>query len=123
MFKRHRWETEDRKTHFVFQWHITDECGQRCRHCYIYGADAAKRPDTMPWEQLVNVLEMCMRFCGQMYYKPHICLTGGDPLMHPDFWRLAGLLHMERIPFSILGNPGHLTDAVCRKLKKLGCTR
>ncbi len=123
MFRRHRWETEDRKTHFVFQWHITDECGQRCRHCYIYGADAAKRPDTMPWEQLVNVLEMCMRFCGQMYYQPHICLTGGDPLMHPDFWRLAGLLHMERIPFSILGNPGHLTDAVCRRLKKLGCTR
>lgn len=23
------------KPYFSFQWHITDECDQRCKHCYI----------------------------------------------------------------------------------------
>ncbi len=22
--------------YFSFQWHITDECDQRCKHCYIF---------------------------------------------------------------------------------------
>ena len=22
--------------YFAFQWHITEACDQRCRHCYIY---------------------------------------------------------------------------------------
>ena len=23
------------KPYFAFQWHITDTCDQRCKHCYI----------------------------------------------------------------------------------------
>lgn len=25
---------------FAFQWHITDECDQRCKHCYLFSEDA-----------------------------------------------------------------------------------
>lgn len=24
---------------FAFQWHITDDCDQRCKHCYIFSED------------------------------------------------------------------------------------
>ena len=24
--------------YFAFQWHITDECDQRCKHCYIFSS-------------------------------------------------------------------------------------
>lgn len=24
------------KQYFAFQWHITDDCDQRCKHCYIF---------------------------------------------------------------------------------------
>lgn len=27
------------KQYFSFQWHITDECDQRCKHCYIFSED------------------------------------------------------------------------------------
>ena len=27
------------KQYFSFQWHITDECDQRCQHCYIFSKD------------------------------------------------------------------------------------
>ena len=29
-----RWEISQME-YFAFQWHITDECDQRCKHCYI----------------------------------------------------------------------------------------
>ena len=33
--------------YFAFQWHITDECDQRCKHCYIFAEDACRKPDAM----------------------------------------------------------------------------
>lgn len=31
------------KQYFSFQWHITDECDQRCKHCYIFSEDNCKK--------------------------------------------------------------------------------
>lgn len=28
--------------YFSFQWHITDECDQRCKHCYIFSGEGCK---------------------------------------------------------------------------------
>ncbi|MBE5811071.1 MAG: radical SAM/SPASM domain protein, ACGX system [Clostridiales bacterium] len=109
--------------YMTFQWHITDACDQRCKHCYIYGAGEDFKPCAMAWQDMLDTLENCEVFCDQLDMKPCLCITGGDPLLHPDFWRLAETLHRRKIPFSILGNPFHLTMDVCRRLKKLGCTR
>ena len=43
--------------------------------------------------------------------------------MHPDFWKLLGLMKQHSVPFTILGNPFHLTDEVCRRLKEYGCEK
>ena len=120
--KKRLHQTDDRPW-FVFQWHLTDECDQRCRHCYIYGENAGKKPDTMDWETMRAVLAACEDFCGDLNHRLQFCLTGGDPLLHPDFWKLAALLKKKKIPFSILGNPFHLDLKTCQRLKKLGCTR
>lgn len=111
------------KACMTFQWHITDACDQRCKHCYIYGADGDCKQGEMAWQDMMDTLENCEGFCEQLDMQPFFCITGGDPLLHPDFWRLAETLHRRKIPFSILGNPFHLTPGVCRRLKKLGCTR
>lgn len=111
------------KGYMTFQWHITDACDQRCKHCYIYGAGEDFKPCAMAWQDMLDTLENCEAFCDQLDMQPCFCITGGDPLLHPDFWPLAEMLHSRRIPFSILGNPFHLTPDVCRRLKKLGCTR
>lgn len=31
------------KPYFAFQWHITDVCDQRCKHCYIFAEDNCKK--------------------------------------------------------------------------------
>ena len=33
------------KQYFSFQWHITDECDQRCKHCYIFSENNCKKLD------------------------------------------------------------------------------
>lgn len=111
------------KSYFAFQWHITDECDQRCKHCYIFSENACKKLDAMTWEQMQKILENCLDFCRAYGRLPYFYITGGDPILHPDFWRLPERLHELRIPFTILGNPFHLDDEVCRRLKALGCEK
>lgn len=111
------------KPWFVFQWHITDACDQRCTHCYIYGEDRQKEPETASPEALVRILDNCLAFCETRNVRPSFCVTGGDPLLHPAFRTFAEMLHQAGAPFMIMGNPFHLTAGVCKELKKLGCTQ
>ena len=111
------------RQYFAFQWHITDDCDQRCKHCYIFAENACKRPDSMTWEQMQTVLANCEDFCEMYDRLPYFYITGGDPILHPDFWPLLELLAVKRIPFTIMGNPFHLTDENCRRMKLLGCEK
>lgn len=108
---------------FSFQWHITDACDQRCRHCYLHAGQESLEIKATDWTQMQKVVKACEQFCKSIAARPLFFLTGGDPLLHPDFWRLATLLHRRGHPFVILGNPFHLTLPVCQRLKKLGCIR
>ncbi len=111
------------KQYFSFQWHITEECDQRCRHCYIFLEDSRKKPDAMTWEQMQDVVDNCCDMCEMYSRLPYFYITGGDPILHPDFRRLLGLPKERDIPFTILGNPFHLNDEVCKKLKSCGCQK
>lgn len=111
------------RQYFAFQWHITDDCDQRCKHCYIFSEDSGKAIDSMSWEQLEAVYWNCMDFCTVYRRLPYFYLTGGDPILHTHFWDLLELLHQHSVPFTIMGNPFHLDDEVCRRLKSLGCEK
>ncbi|MBQ9021473.1 MAG: radical SAM/SPASM domain protein, ACGX system [Eggerthellaceae bacterium] len=108
---------------FAFQWHITDDCDQRCKHCYIYAEDGSKHVDTMSWEQIEATWANIRDFCATFKRTPHPYITGGDPILHPDFWRLMELMHDEGVTFTLMGNPFHLTDEVCARLKEAGCRK
>lgn len=109
--------------YFSFQWHITDECDQRCKHCYIFSENTCKKPDAMTWSQIEDTFYNCLDFCEMYHRLPYFYLTGGDPILHPEFWKLLELLKEHEIPFTILGNPFHLNNEVCARLKKHGCQK
>jgi selenobiotic family peptide radical SAM maturase len=85
---------------FLIQWHITQACDLRCKHCY----DRSPR-SPLTLEQGTKVLDDLRRFCLDRRVRGQVCFTGGNPFLHPDFaglWRAAA----ERgFPASILGNP------------------
>lgn len=109
--------------YFAFQWHITEACDQRCKHCYIYSLGSRAEFQEMSLEDMMTVVENCQEFCRKADCIPYFYITGGDPLLHPQFWMLAHILKIAKIPFAILGNPFHLTAEVCRELKNCGCRK
>ena len=111
------------KPAFAFQWHITDECDQRCKHCYIFANGECAGFKRMPWEQMIQVVNQAEALCEKLGRQPYFYVTGGDPILHPDFWRLAELLHERGFMWCVMGNPFHLDDEVCARMKALGCRK
>lgn len=77
----------------------------------------------MPLDKAGEVISQCEDMCRKMDRLPYFYITGGDPILHRDYWSIISLLKEKEIPFTILGNPFHLTDEVCARLKKMGCQK
>ncbi|MBO6286022.1 MAG: radical SAM/SPASM domain-containing protein, partial [Bacilli bacterium] len=84
--------------YFAIQWHITDYCDQRCKHCYIF-SEGHPELITMSLEDMIFVADEIIGFCNQLNRKPYIYLTGGDPILHPNFWDLLECFHKKGIRF------------------------
>ena len=52
----------------------------------------AKKLDMMNWEQMRDTFYNCLDFCKVYDRLPYFYITGGDPILHPDFWRLLELI-------------------------------
>lgn len=113
------WERSDKT--FPIQWHITDKCDQRCKHCYIYAGENKLGNNDPSFENLKIVFYSYLDMCKKINARPSITLTGGDPLLRADIWNFLEMLHGESIEFRILGNPFHLNEEIAIKLKAMGC--
>ncbi|MDE6087745.1 MAG: radical SAM/SPASM domain protein, ACGX system [Oscillospiraceae bacterium] len=111
------------KPYFAFQWHITDTCDQRCKHCYIFAEDNCKILTEMSWDNMEKVIRSCEDMCDKLGRTPYFYITGGDPILHKDFWKLAKKLKDNTIRWAIMGNPFHLNDKICQKLHDYGCVK
>lgn len=111
------------KKFFTFQWHITDYCDQRCKHCYIFSDKAGMTLDMMTVSEMRQVLNNIENMCAVINRNPYFYITGGDPLLHPNFWDLMELIKKKKYRFTIMGNPFHLNNEVALKLKEFGCEK
>lgn len=111
-----------RKIPFALQWHITDKCNQRCKHCYIYeGKEKTCISRDLSLKSLENILENFIESCDKLNRKPAIYITGGDPLLYPDIWNFLRILKEKKLEFCILGNPFHLNLDIIKCLEDFGC--
>lgn len=109
--------------YFAFQWHITDDCDQRCVHCYIFSEGKNRCIKQVSLEDAKKIIKNCEEMCARNKRKPYFFLTGGDPILHPHFWDILEIIHEHDIPFTIMGNPFHLTTENCAQMKQLGCVK
>lgn len=56
-----------------------------------------------------EVVDKCIEYSGRKNTQPNFAITGGDPLLNPDFGKLAEYLRDNEINFHMMGNPFHLT--------------
>ena len=90
---------------FSMQWHITDRCDQRCKHCYIYEGKDKKCSLELDLNTLNLILEDFISSCKQLGKEPFLVITGGDPLLYEGIWNFLEILKKNKIHFGLLGNP------------------
>ena len=105
------------------QIYITDNCDQRCRHCYIFGADSNRKPNTMTLESFKEAVNLCVEYSKRSDIKIYWGITGGDPILHPQFWEIVNHMRSNGLKFVMIGNPFHMTENIFRRLKDYGCTQ
>ena len=62
---------------FYFQWHVTERCNKRCRHCY----QNEHYPDDLPLAGLQLVLGRMEEALIKWGRKGSLSFTGGEPLV------------------------------------------
>ncbi|MFH0969437.1 MAG: radical SAM protein [Patescibacteria group bacterium] len=106
---------------FYLQWHITERCNWRCKHCY---QESYKTPE-MSLEQLYGVLDQYLALIKKWNIpksRARMSLTGGEPLIRSDFFSLLARMHKfgNFFNYTILSNGSLIDKEIIKKLKFLG---
>lgn len=116
----------NRIRNFLLQWHITPRCGNRCRHCYVYDEKTydGEAENQLDLDGLICILDSIAAF--QRKWQAvigHIVVTGGDPLLHPQWVPFMKEIRARNKQISIYGNPETLTRKNLDLLAGLGVGR
>ena len=90
---------------------ITNRCNLRCRHC---GSNCTAHGQTLTVEDIQGVLKTIQ---GD---KPSICLTGGEPMMHPAFFEIAHCVRSMGFYWGMTTNATLIDDVIAENLKRVG---
>ncbi len=78
--------------------HITSRCNLKCRHCYYIKDDTPRAQDLTTGD-----IEKIIRRFTPLGLK-RVTLSGGEPLLHPDFPAIVDMVHHHGLASVILSN-------------------
>jgi radical SAM protein with 4Fe4S-binding SPASM domain len=105
------------------QWHITTNCNHRCQHCYMFDPATwpAERDNTLSLDGLMRILDRIEEFERDWDADlGDFGVTGGDPLLRPDWEEFLGELKRRGKRVMVKGNPETLTEGNIASLVDLG---
>ena len=86
-------------------WNVTYRCNLRCSHCYTGGGEGSEDRGELAIEEVLQVIDdlegMNKRAC--------LILTGGEPLLRPDIFKIASHASSKGLTV-FLGTNGTLID-------------
>jgi len=106
---------------FHFQWHITERCNLRCKHCYF---EPKFLKNELSTKQLFGVFEQYLELIkqwGLSRESNRISITGGEPLQRKDLFELIQKFyeHKDKTRYSLMTNGTTLNEEHVEKLKEL----
>jgi len=96
-------EAHRRKVPLNMQLQLTDRCNLKCEFCYN-SLDHKSRELT--FDEIVDVLKQ-MRAAGTLF----VCLTGGEPTLHPRFFDIARMVHEMGFALEVITNATLLNES------------
>ena len=108
-------ESSDLGAPLYVAWQITNECNLACLHCIEESGPGKAFRDELSREQVFNVLAQFME-----HEIPYLSFSGGEPMVHPQFFRMVERACANGRQLKIETN-GHYLDAKnCHRLGELG---
>ncbi|MCX6280064.1 MAG: radical SAM protein [Bacteroidetes bacterium] len=110
-FRSHLPVSEDEKLGMVYLT-VTKSCNLSCVYCYV--GDERRSPDfIMKYEDAESIIKKIKD------YNPNarIAVTGGEPLTHPEIFKILDALDQSGLKFTLGTNALLIDDACAKKLK------
>jgi len=103
------------KTPFYIQWHITNLCNLRCKHCY---QEDFSKNDDLDEPGLKKISDNILSTLNEWGNTACIHLTGGEPLLKPEIFLLLDELNQKPDveELGIITNGLCIDDHVIKKL-------
>ncbi len=100
----------------VVVWNITRRCNLHCVHCYS-DSTAQHYPGELTLQQSIDVIDDLAD-----YGVPAVLLSGGEPMLHPHFFDLAGYAVARGLRITVSTNGTRIDSHAASRLKDLGVT-
>ncbi|MDD1706161.1 MAG: radical SAM protein [Methanoregulaceae archaeon] len=99
----------------VVFWNLTDRCNLSCTHCYSSSGPACGSGGELTTAE-------ARAFIDDLAASkiPLVIFTGGEPLIRPDIWELAGYCKKQGIKTALSTNGTLLTDQVAGQIMSSG---
>ena len=95
-------------------WNVTGRCNLQCSHCYLDAGPASEWKGELTLREaepfIDNLAEMKI---------PLLMFSGGDPLLRPDFWKLADYARSKGLKTALSTNGTLVTHDVAEKIQRL----
>lgn len=95
-------------------WNITNRCNLLCTHCYM-SADGRTKPDQLSDQQSYDMIDS-MHEAG----VPVVFLSGGEPMMRPNFWEILERINAAGVRPTISTNCTFITPESAQRLADNG---
>ena len=99
---------------YLIVWNFTNSCNLKCKHCY-QNAQLEATPDELTLKEKLDFVDTL----AEAGVKVPM-LSGGEPLLHPDFFPVLEKLASKKMHASAASNGTMITPEFARKLKDAG---
>ncbi len=106
---------------FFIQWHLTERCNFRCRHCY---QSRREKQELLPDEvcrQIDGATEM-FRFWEReqgIKISPSIHFTGGEPFLYQGFWDVLKYAKLRGYETAVMTNGSLIRSGDACRIREL----
>ena len=107
---------------FFVQWHLTERCNLRCKHCYQSGSGGMEISLPEVKEVVTEVAEMLAQWQERygIEFSPSFNITGGEPFLRQDIFDILGVIRSRGFDTYLLSNGVLIDREKAQKISDLG---
>lgn len=112
----------DNSLDFFVQWHLTERCNLRCRHCYQEGKFSEELSSAEIGEVVEEIAEMIQAWSEtyDISFTPSFNVTGGEPFLRRDLFEILETMGRKGFDLYLLSNGILIDREKAERLSQLG---